>query len=115
MPFLEGDAPECAEDDDRRHMQSPTRKIVSPHLCRAHAVKEKLEVPRDPGCGTQDVIDGQRPLFAPSGRNGEVLTPGPVLEVQRETPDTIRREPAKQNHNQYGQVLPQRRGAMPDG
>src|ERR1041384_5606124 len=49
-----------SKNDDAGHVQSPTGEIVAAHLRRAHAVKEKLEIPERSGHGAQNVIGEQR-------------------------------------------------------
>jgi len=56
FPFLEGDAPERAEDDDAGHVKRPTGKFEAAHLGFAHGVKEKLEIPSGAGEGREEIV-----------------------------------------------------------
>src|SRR5512143_3938214 len=60
LPLMEKDPPEAAEGDDEGHVDGPARKVVFPHLGRAHAVEEELEIPCRSGEGRPDIVREKR-------------------------------------------------------
>src|SRR5207245_670877 len=97
LPFLEPETPQGTEDDDARHMESPTGESVLSHLCFAHGVEEELEIPRCAGQGAEKVIRRHRDghgscgltlrigigasLAIPFLTRGKILESGLVLKI----------------------------------
>src|SRR6266567_7641376 len=49
VPLPQRDTPECAENHDAGHVESPARESIVAHLGLTHGVEEELQVPSDPG------------------------------------------------------------------
>lgn len=56
FPLFQADPPQAAEDDDASHVERPTGKLVSAHLCFAHRVEKKLEIPGRAGQGAEQIV-----------------------------------------------------------
>ena len=59
LPLTETEAPNRAEEDDRRHVQRPGTELVVAHLGLAHRVEEELKIPDDSGKGGEEVVEHQ--------------------------------------------------------
>ncbi len=105
-PFMKSQPPQVAEHDDERHVDRPTRKVIFPHLRRAHAVEQKLKVPRDPCQGRKKVVaeDG-------SGATVDVVATRFIFDVQKQAPDTVGGEAAREDDDKDLIVLPDRSGS----
>ena len=130
LPLAQGDAPERGEDDDAGHVESPACELVLAHARLPHGVEEELEVPDDSGESGKDVVSEQRARsyaggesagieilesVAGGGRGAEwidalgsgELADRAVFEDEDEGPHKVGDEPAPENDDEHGKILPE--------
>ncbi len=113
--------PQRAEDDDRRHVESPTGELIVAHARFAHRIEEELEVPGRTGEGGEEEIaqvvdfDGLTRLIGILDCRRAELIEGFVLEHEKQAPDEVGRETAKEDYAQLGEADPESASSVRGG
>ena len=110
---MKNQTPQRAEDNDRRHVESPAGELIFAHARFAHRIEEKLEVPGGSREGGEEEVaqvvdfDGLTGLIGILDRRRAELVEGLVLEHEVQAPEEVGRETAKENHAKLGKTDPE--------
>ena len=110
---MKNQPPQRAEDDDRRHVESPAGELIFAHARFAHRIEEELEVPGGSREGGEEEVaqvvdfDGLTGLIGIFDRRRAELVEGLVLEHEVQAPEEVGRETAKENYAKLGKTNPE--------